>query len=570
MFETMRISWRGCGPLSLSLSFLTACHSQVLIDQPQAPAPVQAVQTVSPRPLVTSRPAASVTPVPAPSIVPASVAPAPALSSLELSPSIITLSFASESASYGVIARDAQGNYLLPEQLGLVWSIDHPEHFSVDQQGRVTPLGGSGFSTVRVYHPASGLRASARINLGNGSSGGGGSRRRRPSGPEPTPSPTPSPTPTPTPSPTPSPSPEFHLIQAAQAPAAARASKLLMRADDGLLRVHDDEDIFLQAFDDAGEAQGATAVANDYTTGSQHSPDLAGSSQGDLVVVWDGAGATGDGIYARLLAEDGSLRGGSFRADTGLTQAQSHAAPSVAMDEAGNFIVVWLAFINGSSDVYGQRFDSEGTPVGTVIEIMTNVSDRPEVAMDADGNFAVTWSQQAGSGDYDVFVRRYTSGGEPKAAATRVNEWTTDYQHGAKIAMDAAGNFVIAWGSQGQDEGDLGIYARRYDSDGMALDPEFLVSGGEVCCENYVLSDTHDLAMNRDGAFALTWSTLSPPSTVAVYASLYDPAGSPVTQATRVSSQITLPLNNTYLAPSIGLDSQLGYGVSWVVRGLPR
>ena len=40
--------------------------------------------------------------------------------------------------------------------------------------------------------------------------------------------------------------------------------------------------------------------------------------------------------------------------------------------------------------------------------------------------------------------------------------------------MDAAGNFVVTWSSNGQDGNGWGVYARRYDAAGVARRPEGL------------------------------------------------------------------------------------------------
>src|SRR5688500_401379 len=47
---------------------------------------------------------------------------------------------------------------------------------------------------------------------------------------------------------------------------------------------------------------------------------------------------------------------------------------AVAADAAGNFVVVWSSFINnesfpGDSDVYAQRFDAVGNPLGTAFQV---------------------------------------------------------------------------------------------------------------------------------------------------------------------------------------------------------
>src|SRR5947208_2483985 len=72
----------------------------------------------------------------------------------------------------------------------------------------------------------------------------------------------------------------------------------------------------------------------------------------------------------------------------------------------------------------------------------------PAVAMDAGGNYVVVWQSfgQDGSG-YGVYAQRYSSAGVPQGGEFRVNTYTTGSQFGPAVAMDAAGDFVITWGS---------------------------------------------------------------------------------------------------------------------------
>src|SRR4051812_7850696 len=57
-----------------------------------------------------------------------------------------------------------------------------------------------------------------------------------------------------------------------------------------------------------------------------------------------------------------------------------------------------------------------------------------------------------------------------------VNTYSTNYQQHQDVATDSAGDFVIAWSSNGQDGSGYGVYARRFDPAGQAVGGEFLVN----------------------------------------------------------------------------------------------
>ena len=58
----------------------------------------------------------------------------------------------------------------------------------------------------------------------------------------------------------------------------------------------------------------------------------------------------------------------------------------------------------------------------------------------------------------------------------RLNTFTTGAQSAPEIALDADGDFVAAWTSAGEDGNGSGIVARRYNKDGTALAPAFVVN----------------------------------------------------------------------------------------------
>jgi hypothetical protein len=79
------------------------------------------------------------------------------------------------------------------------------------------------------------------------------------------------------------------------------------------------------------------------------------------------------------------------------------SAPAVAMDPAGDFVVVWdhLRASDFSGDVMAQRFSANGAPVGGPI-VVQQVSDvlsaGPTVAMDGRGDFVVAYANEGGDG----------------------------------------------------------------------------------------------------------------------------------------------------------------------------
>jgi len=73
------------------------------------------------------------------------------------------------------------------------------------------------------------------------------------------------------------------------------------------------------------------------------------------------------------------------------------------------------------------------------------------VAADADGDFVVAYHSFSGDATIlnDAFVQRYSATGAPLGTETRVNTRTAGNQWASSVAMDADGDFVVAWASSG-------------------------------------------------------------------------------------------------------------------------
>ncbi|MCB0627701.1 MAG: hypothetical protein KDC43_28205, partial [Saprospiraceae bacterium] len=56
---------------------------------------------------------------------------------------------------------------------------------------------------------------------------------------------------------------------------------------------------------------------------------------------------------------------------------------------------------------------------------------------------------------------------------TQANTTTANSQQWPAAAMDANGNFVVAWESYGQEGTTYGIYCQRFDNTGTPLGAEF-------------------------------------------------------------------------------------------------
>jgi hypothetical protein len=139
----------------------------------------------------------------------------------------------------------------------------------------------------------------------------------------------------------------------------------------------------------------------------------------------------------------------------------------LAADSAGDFVIAWnsLTQDGGNAGVFGRRFDSAGTPLGSEFQIndFTAMNQAfPKVARDGDGDFLVVWESLAQDGGGNgTFARRFDRSGNALAVEFQVNAYTTGTQRGGTVAI-RSGDFVIAWASYGQDGSHYGVFAQRF------------------------------------------------------------------------------------------------------------
>jgi hypothetical protein len=229
-----------------------------------------------------------------------------------------------------------------------------------------------------------------------------------------------------------------------------------------------------QRFDSAGVMQGGEFQVNSYTTSFQGNPAVAVDDAGNFVAAWDSAGGFGsdnslESIQAQRYDSSGIAVGGQFQVNTYTTSNQN--APSVDFDAAGNFVVVWTGYgaSDPSSSVSGQRYDSAGSPLGTEFQVntyTTNSQTSPSVAMDDAGNFVVVWFSTH-PGDFpfswSIVGQRYNGAGTAVGPEFQMNTYTTGDQKLPAVAADGAGKFVVAWesiGSAGTDTDSYSVQAQ--------------------------------------------------------------------------------------------------------------
>ncbi|MBY6135025.1 hypothetical protein KUV61_04245 [Nocardioides marinus] len=157
----------------------------------------------------------------------------------------------------------------------------------------------------------------------------------------------------------------------------------------------------------------------------------------------------------------------------------------------------------------------------------------PSIAALSGGGYVVTWTSDSQDGvGTGVYAQRYDSDGVRQGAEFRVNTEVIHDQANAVVSALADGGFVIAWDSRGQDGDGYGVFAQRYDGGGTVVDTEF-----QVNTEALFYQLTPSITGLDGGGFVVTWtSDFHDGDAYGVYGQMYAADGSAINGEFRVNT----------------------------------
>jgi len=319
---------------------------------------------------------------------------------------------------------------------------------------------------------------------------------------------------------------------------------------------------------------------NTYTTGYQWFPAVAMDSDGDFVAVWQSNGSSGGdtslySIQGQRFDTVGVPQGAQFQINTYTTNHQT--SPAVAMDNDGDFVVVWQSYGSSGTDastlsIQSQRYNAGGTAQGSQFQVNTYTTGaqyRPAVAIDSDGDFVVVWHSGGSSGTdasgYSIQGQRYNSNGTAQGSEFQINTYTTLSQRSPAVAMNSDGDFVVVWHSNGSSGTDTSVYSiqgQRYNSNGTTQGSQFQINTYTTGHQTFPA-----VALDSIGDFVVVWesngSSETDSSSLSIQGQRYN------TNATAQGSEFQV---NTYttgdqMYPAVAMDSSGDFVVVWLSEG---
>ena len=330
---------------------------------------------------------------------------------------------------------------------------------------------------------------------------------------------------------------------------------------------------------------GAQFQVNSYTTERQRLPAIASDANGNFVIVWQSYAASADtsrtSIQAQRYDAHGAPLCGQFQVNSYTMGYQS--LPAIASDAQGNFVVVWQSHSDEAhpppaGSIRAQRYDAAGGALGEEFQVNSYASvtvSHPEIGSDALGNFIIVWSSRvSGGSDADlesIQAQRFAADGLPLGGQFQVNSYTTSHQVFPVVAVEAQGDFIVAWASAGSSSGEtssLSLQAQRYLADGAPVGGQFQVNSVDTEAR-YLLLNEFRIAVESQapGGFVVAWksygSNQGDTSQTSVHARIYDAD----TVALGEQFQVNAYTTKLQIQPAIVSDAQGNFVIVWTSYG---
>ncbi|MGG7565377.1 Ig-like domain-containing protein [Rhodovulum sp. DZ06] len=247
--------------------------------------------------------------------------------------------------------------------------------------------------------------------------------------------------------------------------------------------------VFAQRYDASGAPAGPEFQVNLSAAGAQHDPAVIGLTGGGFVVAYtddSNAFASREAVLLQVYDAAGAPVGAPQPMSAGSNDS-GHTG-DLAATPSGGFVAVSRGYdyTTGEYEVRLERYDATGALLSAqnVAAGLGSSIAEPAVSVAADGSIAVAWhvngQETGGSSDAGVFLQRFDAAGTPQGVAIQVNDYERGAQDDAQVVALEGGGWAVAWTSYFQEQTDsnygYGVFARRLDAAGVALDEEFLVS----------------------------------------------------------------------------------------------
>ncbi|MBN4066246.1 tandem-95 repeat protein [Ahrensia sp. AH-315-G08] len=293
-------------------------------------------------------------------------------------------------------------------------------------------------------------------------------------------------------------------------------------------------------------------------TGAQSDQAITALTDGNYVITWT-EGGSGD-VKARIIDKDGAPVSAEFFANPSV-QGNGIQNDTSVTDLDDGFVITYTGDQTGSSDVYFQRFDNSGTPVGGQVDVATTGTQPQEShvttifnANDEVDGFVVVWNAilpVSGGSTYDIIGQRYDVNGGAVGSNFVINTTAEPNDYNAIVTGFADGGFGVAWRvADGISSANTGFKYQQFDTTAAPTATPAMV-GGEIA----IFSPdafSQSLTMLENGDILAVWNSAGGTLSGQLFAN----GGS-------AGAAFTIASGGTALEPSVTPLADGGFFVVW-------
>lgn len=213
--------------------------------------------------------------------------------------------------------------------------------------------------------------------------------------------------------------------------------------------------------------------------------------------------------------------------------------PAIAVGTDGGLVISWYEFRDGDADIWFQRFDSTGIPIGINERVNTDATlgwqGDPATAIGIDGKFIFSWEDRRDIGNSDVFCQRFDERGYRIGDNFRVNDSAAaGDQSISSVHIAPNGTALVVWDDRRYGlTGD--IFAQFLNPDGSLRGGNFRVNDDAIGWANQY---EPDVSGDDSGRFIVVWmdGRGNNPSDWNIFCQRFRLDGTPIGNNLRVTS----------------------------------
>jgi hypothetical protein len=325
----------------------------------------------------------------------------------------------------------------------------------------------------------------------------------------------------------------------------------------------------VQRFSENGETAGGPIYLDDTTRARRMFPSAAHFNDGGFVIAWTNGRNNDNDIFFKIFDKDGTpvLTQTKVSEDSGLyLVANSQELPSIALDDKGNWGVVWEDYRNGNPNrpnTFARWFDQDGNTIRSDFQVDDGVgvvTGSPCLCMGDSGRIYMAWSENRHSPRNCIYLRQYVSLHDTIGKSAMLGGSYILGGVGLECAVASNGRLMVVWRGM-WDTGESVIYGRILDRNLNSVCPEITITDENLQLY-YDYQAPSAIISNSKGDFIIFWSDgRNGEHNEDVFFQVVSSAGKKIGRNVKVNSDVT---ETSQLFPAAVMLPDDRFVVSWL------